>query len=89
MNGETMSKLIFSGLQPSGDIHIGNYLGAIQQWVELSREIDGFYSVVDYHAITANHDRELLRKRSVDAALQFIAAGVDLDRSEIFIQSTV
>lgn len=84
-----MSKLIFSGLQPSGDIHIGNYLGAIQQWVELSREIDGFYSVVDYHAITANHDRELLRKRSVDAALQFIAAGVDLDRSEIFIQSTV
>jgi tryptophanyl-tRNA synthetase len=84
-----MSKLILSGLQPTGDIHIGNYLGAIQQWVELSRENDGFYCVVDYHAITTDHDVELLRQRSIEAALQFIAAGVDLDRSEIFIQSTV
>ncbi|MBL7033509.1 MAG: tryptophan--tRNA ligase [Candidatus Delongbacteria bacterium] len=84
-----MSRRILSGLQPTGDIHIGNYLGAIQQWVELSRQYDGFYCVVDYHAITAQHEVELLQQRSFDAALQFIAAGVDLERSEIFIQSTV
>jgi len=84
-----MSKRILSGLQPSGDIHIGNYLGALQQWVELSRQYECYYCVVDYHAITAAYDVDKLHERSFEAALQFIAAGVDLERSEIFFQSSV
>ncbi len=84
-----MSRLILSGIQPSGELHIGNYLGAMVNWVELSRKIEGFYCIVDYHAITVPYDPQLLQERIFRAAVGYIAAGLDLERSHIFVQSRV
>lgn len=80
---------IFSGVKPSGDLHIGNYLGAIRQFVKLQNENEGIFCVVDLHAITVPQDPELLRKRSLDIAITYIAMGIDPDKSTVFIQSHV
>src|ERR1700691_5972528 len=80
----------FSGIQPTADsFHLGNYLGALRQWVALQDTHDAFYCVVDLHAITVAQDPELLRQRTPVAAAQLFAAGLDPDRCTVFIQSHV
>jgi tryptophanyl-tRNA synthetase len=77
-------------MQPTADsLHLGNYLGALTQWVALQEEFDAFYCVVDLHAITVDQDPATLRRRTLLTAAQFIAAGIDPERSVLFIQSQV
>jgi tryptophanyl-tRNA synthetase len=80
---------IFSGIQPSGELHIGNYLGAVRNWVALQRENECFYCVVDYHAITVPYDPADLRQRRHDMALSLLASGIDPERAVLFVQSAV
>ncbi len=80
---------IFSGIQPSGELHIGNYLGAVKNWVQLQHQFDSIFCIVDYHAITVAYDPELLRQRRRDMALSLLAAGIDPDRAALFVQSAV
>ena len=80
---------IFSGIQPSGNLHIGNYLGAIKQWVELQDSHDEILCVVDLHAITVSQNPEDLRRRTVEIAKIYLAAGIDPDRATLFVQSHV
>lgn len=82
-------KIIFSGVQPSGDLHLGNYLGAIKQWVEMQNEYDCIFCVVDYHAITVKQDSEVLRKKILEIAKIYMAAGIDPEKSVIFQQSDI
>ena len=84
-----MNKRIFSGIQPSGNLHIGNYLGAIKNWVKLQDEFESIFCVVDMHAITVPQDPEELRKKTIDLAKIYIASGIDPKKSPIFIQSHV
>jgi len=80
----------FSGIQPTADsFHLGNYLGAVRQWVALQDTHDAFYCVVDLHAITLPQDPALLRQRTRIAAAQLFAAGLDPDRCTVFVQSHV
>lgn len=83
------SKRIFSGIQPSGDIHIGNYLGAVKKWVELSDTHDCIYCVVDDHAITVDYDTKMLPQRTFEGVLTTMACGLDPDKCTIFVQSHV
>ena len=81
---------VLSGIQPTADsFHVGNYLGAIRQWVQLQDTHETFYSVVDLHAITVEQDPEQLRRRTRVAAAQLLALGIDPDRSTLFVQSMV
>lgn len=80
---------LFTGLQPSGTLHIGNYLGTLKQTVELLRDADGLVMIADYHALTTLKDTEGLRKNIVDVARDFIAVGVDPKKTVIFQQSAV
>ncbi|MFZ2193407.1 MAG: tryptophan--tRNA ligase [Candidatus Moraniibacteriota bacterium] len=84
-----MKKRIFSGIQPSGNLHIGNYLGAIQNWVKLQNEYDSIFCVVDMHAITVPQDPAVLRRRTIEIAKIYLAAGIDPNNCAIFIQSHV
>ena len=84
------SSRIFSGMQPTSDsLHLGNYLGALTQWVALQEEHDAVYCVVDLHALTVSPDPAVLRDRTRRTAAQYLAAGVDPDRSILFVQSHV
>lgn len=85
----TAKKTIFSGIQPSGNLNIGNYIGAISQWVEMQKEYNCIFSVVDYHAITVKQDPEELRKRIINTVKIYLAAGIDPEKSIIFQQSSV
>ncbi len=81
---------VLSGIQPTADsFHLGNYLGAIRQWVTLQESYDAFYCVVDLHAITVPQDPALLRRRSRIAAAQLFAAGLDPKRCTVFVQSHI
>jgi tryptophanyl-tRNA synthetase len=81
---------VLSGIQPTADsFHLGNYLGAVRQWVAMQDTCDAFYCVVDLHAITVPQDPVLLRRRSRVAAAQLFAAGLDQDRCTVFVQSHV
>lgn len=80
---------VLSGVQPTGSIHLGNYLGAIRNWVALQESYDTFYCVVDLHAITAPHDPRLLADATRTVAALYLAAGVDPARSCVFVQSHV
>jgi tryptophanyl-tRNA synthetase len=81
---------VLSGIQPTADsFHLGNYLGAVRNWVALQEESDAFYCVVDLHAITAGHDPVELRRRSRLAAAQLLGAGLDPARCTVFVQSHV
>ena len=82
-------KRIFSGVQPSGNLHIGNYLGAIANWVKLQDEYESIFCVVDMHAITAQQDPEMLRRKTIEIAKIYLAAGIDPSKSAIFVQSQV
>ena len=84
-----MKKRIFSGAQPTGQLHIGNYLGALKNWVALQEEYEAFYCIVNLHAITLPLDPATLRKATLDLARIYLAAGVDPESSTIFIQSDV
>ena len=79
---------VLSGMQPTADsLHLGNYLGALRQWVALQDDHDAFYFVADLHSITVEHDPAALRARTRVTAAQYLAAGVDPDRSTLFVQS--
>lgn len=81
---------LLSGMQPTADsLHLGNYLGALTNWVTLQETHEAFYCVVDLHAITVEQDPEVLRRRTRVTAAQFLAAGIDPDRSVLFVQSHV
>ncbi|OLF13572.1 tryptophan--tRNA ligase [Actinophytocola xanthii] len=81
---------VLSGIQPTADsFHLGNYLGAVRQWVALQDTHDAFYCVVDLHAITVEHDPKLLRRRTRVSAAQLLALGIDPERATLFVQSHV
>ncbi len=81
---------VLSGIQPTADsFHFGNYLGALRQWVDLQREYQPFFFIADLHAITVEQDPKLLRERTLRAAAQLVAMGIDPERSAIFVQSQV
>ena len=82
-------KRVFSGVQPTGNIHIGNYLGALKQFVELQEDHECIYCIVDEHAITVPQDPKELRKHILDVAALYMAIGVDPKKSIIFVQSQV
>lgn len=82
-----MSKVIFSGIQPSGNLHIGNYIGAIRQWIKLQEENETIFCVVDLHAITVPQDPKVLREKILEVAALYLACGIDPKKSKIFIQS--
>jgi tryptophanyl-tRNA synthetase len=84
-----MAKRIFSGAQPTGNLHIGNYLGALRNWVALQHEYESFFCVVDLHAITVPQDPRQLVAKTREVARIYLAAGVDPNVSTIFVQSDV
>lgn len=86
---ENDKKTIFSATQPSGKITLGNYLGALRNWVELQDDYQAIYCVADEHAITVRQDPAALRRQSLELYAQFIACGLDPNKSTIFIQSHV
>jgi tryptophanyl-tRNA synthetase len=82
-------KRIFSGIQPSGNLHLGNYLGAIKNWVELQNKYDPIFCVVDLHAITVPQKPKELHQKTIEVAKTYLAAGIDPEKSTIFVQSRV
>jgi tryptophanyl-tRNA synthetase len=80
---------VLSGIQPTGELHLGNYLGAIRNWVEIQQEYDSFLFMADLHAITVPHDRSQLAKNTYDVAAMYLACGIDLDHATIFVQSHI
>ncbi len=84
-----MKKRIFSGAQPTGNLHIGNYLGALKNWVTLQEEYESFFCIVNLHAITLPQNLEILKQKTLDLARIYLASGVNPEISTIFIQSDV
>ncbi|HEX8142653.1 MAG TPA: tryptophan--tRNA ligase [Pyrinomonadaceae bacterium] len=82
-------KRIFSGAQPTGELHLGNYLGALRNWVELQREYESFFCIVNLHALTIPQDPQALAQKTRELARIYLAAGIDPQVSTIFIQSDV
>lgn len=82
---EDNKKVIFSGIQPSGNLTLGNYLGALKNWVKLQDEYDCYYCVVDLHAITVRQEPKDLRRRTLEVLAIYIASGIDPDKNTIFI----
>jgi tryptophanyl-tRNA synthetase len=80
---------VFSGMQPSGEMHLGNYLGAVRSWVELQASYRCFYCIVDYHAITQTYTPSEMRGRVREMAIDILACGVDPERATLFVQSSV
>ncbi len=80
---------IFSGIQPSGELHIGNYLGAVKNWVALQHEHESFFCIVNYHAITIAFTPDELRRRTRDMAVSLLASGLDASKATVFVQSDV
>ncbi|MCU1449296.1 MAG: tryptophan--tRNA ligase, partial [Acidimicrobiales bacterium] len=80
---------VLSGIQPTGDTHLGNYLGALRNWVEFQDEHDAFYCVVDLHALTVEHNPQELRAKTLSMAQILLAAGIDPERSTLFVQSHI
>lgn len=80
---------IFSGIQPSGELHIGNYLGAVKNWAQLQHQVESFFCIVDYHAITVPYEPAELRRRTAEMAVSLLAAGLDPDVATVFVQSRV
>jgi tryptophanyl-tRNA synthetase len=80
---------IFSGIQPSGELHIGNYLGAVKNWVALQYEMESLICIVDYHAITVPFEPDQLRRRTQEMGLSLLASGIDPEKAILFVQSRV
>lgn len=89
MQAKPTPKTIFSGIQPSGTLHIGNYLGAITQWVEMQDKYNCIFCVVDYHAITVPQNPKILRENIIQTAKIYLASGIDPAKSVIFQQSDI
>jgi tryptophanyl-tRNA synthetase len=81
--------VVVSGIQPSGTLHLGNYFGALRQHIELHRQQEAYYFIVNYHALTTMQDREELRRYTIDVALDYLALGFDPSEAHLFIQSDV
>jgi tryptophanyl-tRNA synthetase len=88
VSGEAKQR-IFSGVQPTGNIHLGNYLGAFRNWVSLQADYDAIYCIVDLHAMTVDYDPADLEKSRIDTAKVLLALGIDPDRSLLYTQSQV
>ena len=88
-NFDKNKKIVFSGVQPSGILHIGNYLGALAQWVEMQSENNCVFCVVDYHAITIKQNPKELSSHILDTVKMYLAAGIDPEKSVIFQQSDI
>ena len=88
-NNAAAKKIMLSGIQPSGDLHLGNYLGAVKNWSELTDEFDCYYFMADLHSITVRQNPADLRRRSVSQLAQYIACGLDPEKNTLFIQSHV
>ncbi|MEY7999827.1 tryptophan--tRNA ligase [Clostridium sp. Mt-5] len=86
---EDKKKVIFSGIQPSGNLTIGNYFGALKNWVKLQDKYDCYFCVVDLHAITVRQEPKDLRRRTLEVLAIYLAAGIDPEKNTIFIQSHV
>ncbi len=84
-----MKKRIFSGAQPTGELHLGNYLGALKNWVNLQSEYESFFCIVNLHAITLPQNPQVLRQKTLDLARIYLASGIDPETSTVFIQSDV
>ena len=84
-----MKKRVFSGIQPSGTLHIGNYLGSIRNWVEDQDRYDNIFCVVDLHAVTVSYDPDELRRSTRQLVTLYLAAGLDPERDTLFVQSHV
>ncbi|MEL7598066.1 MAG: tryptophan--tRNA ligase, partial [Clostridiaceae bacterium] len=89
MEQQEAKKVILSGIQPSGELTIGNYLGALKNWVKLQDEYECYYCIVDLHAITVKQVPKDLRARTLEVLAVYIAAGIDPDKNTLFIQSHV
>ncbi|MBI2051011.1 MAG: tryptophan--tRNA ligase [Parcubacteria group bacterium] len=84
-----MKNLIFSGIQPTGALHLGNYLGAVKQWTDLQHEHESIFCIVDYHAMTIEYDPKKLPERISGLALDLLACGIDPEKATLFVQSQV
>ncbi len=84
-----MQKRVFSGIQPSGNLHLGNYLGAIKSWVASQDEYDNIFCIVDLHAITVPQDPQILKAKIRETAAILLASGIDAQKSALFIQSHI
>ena len=84
-----MKPRIFSGMQPTGELHIGNYLGALRGWVEIQHDYEPIFCIVDLHAITVRQDPKQLRENCERVAALYLAAGIDPDRCAVFVQSQI
>lgn len=80
-------KTVFSGIQPSGNLHIGNYIGALSQWVKIQNEREAIFCIVDLHAITVHQDPKVLKEKVLEMAALYIACGIDPEKAHIFVQS--
>jgi tryptophanyl-tRNA synthetase len=82
-------KTVFSGIQPTGELHLGNYLGAIRNWVSMQDQYRCIFCIVDYHALTQDYDTKVMAKRVTEMVIDLVALGIDPDRSLLFLQSMV
>ena len=82
-------KTVFSGIQPTGDLHLGNYFGAVRNWVALQEQYRCIFCIVDYHALTQDYETKEMAKRVTEMVIDLLALGVDPDRSLLFLQSMV
>jgi tryptophanyl-tRNA synthetase len=89
MSVPSAKKTVFSGIQPSGEIHVGNYLGAVVNWVRLIDSFESIFCIVDQHALTVEYDPSQFQARVLAAAAVNIAAGLDPERATLFVQSHV
>jgi tryptophanyl-tRNA synthetase len=89
MEGFRMKKRVFSGVQPSGNLHIGNYLGALKNWVEIQGGYESIFGIVDLHAVTVYQEPAELRSKILETAALFLACGIDPKQSTIVVQSSV
>src|SRR5260370_12619104 len=89
MRSSRMKQRVFSGVQPSGNLHIGNYLGALKSWVRIQKDYESIYGIVDLHAVTAYQDPAELRAKIEETAALFLACGIDAQESAIVVQSSV
>ncbi len=86
---EIKKKTMLSGIQPSGDLHLGNYLGAVKNWGARAEEFDCYYFMADLHTLTVRQDPKLLRRRSLEQLAQYIACGIEPEKNVLFLQSHV
>jgi len=82
-------KRVFSGIQPTGNLHLGNYLGSAHNWIELQNQHDCIFGIMDLHSITIKQDPKLLKKNIQNLAISYLAFGIDPKKAIIFIQSQI